>query len=149
MPYHVYMSASRKFLTTLEMASAFWQFPLRKKDREKTGFACELDFYQWKRMPFGWCNATATLQRIMAQHLSSITMKYGNLMMCNVDDIRLARPFLIHHVGRIDEVLDCIRKAGSKCKTSKCEIHMDSIKYVRRMVDKHEVMSNPEAVEAV
>ena len=31
-----------KFFTTLDLGSAFWQVPLRKKDREKTGFACEL-----------------------------------------------------------------------------------------------------------
>ena len=28
-----------KFFTTLDLGSAFWQVPLRKKDREKTGFA--------------------------------------------------------------------------------------------------------------
>ena len=31
-----------KFFTTLDLGSAFWQVPLRKKDREKTGFAREL-----------------------------------------------------------------------------------------------------------
>ena len=35
-----------KFFTTLDLSSAFWQVPLRKKDREKTGFACELGLYQ-------------------------------------------------------------------------------------------------------
>ena len=49
-----------KFFTTLDLGSAFWQVPLRKQDREKTGFACELGLFQWKRMPFGLCNATAT-----------------------------------------------------------------------------------------
>ena len=29
------------FFTTLDLGSAFWQVPLREKDREKTGFACE------------------------------------------------------------------------------------------------------------
>ena len=52
-----------KFFTTLDLGSAFWQVLLRKKDREKTGFACELGLYQWKRMPFGLCNATATLSK--------------------------------------------------------------------------------------
>ena len=28
-----------KFFTTMDVGSALWQVPLRKKDREKTGFA--------------------------------------------------------------------------------------------------------------
>ena len=35
-----------KFFTTLDLGSAFWQVRLRKKDREKTGCACELGLYQ-------------------------------------------------------------------------------------------------------
>ena len=83
-----------KFFTTLDLGSAFWQVPLRKQDREKTGFACELGLFQWKRMPFGLCNATATFQRLMAQALTSVTNKYGNLIMCYVDDVVIATPTL-------------------------------------------------------
>ena len=64
-----------KFFTTLDLGSAFWQVPLRKKTREKTGFACELGLCQWKRMPVGLCNATATFQRLMAQALTKVTNK--------------------------------------------------------------------------
>ena len=66
-----------KFFTTLDLGSAFWQVPLRKQDREKTGFACELGLFQWKRMPFGLCNATATFQRLMAQALTSALRNTG------------------------------------------------------------------------
>ena len=37
-------------------------------------------------MPFGLCNATATIQRLMAQALTNVSKKYGNLIMCYVDD---------------------------------------------------------------
>ena len=66
-----------KFFTTLDLGSAFWQVPLRKKDREKTGFACKWGLYQWKRVPFGLCNATGTFQRLMAQALTEVTKNTG------------------------------------------------------------------------
>ena len=138
-----------KFFTTLDLGSAFWQVPLRKKDREKTGFACELGLYQWKRMPFGLCNATATFQRLMAQALTRVTKKYGNLVMCYVDDVVIATPTLEDPIDRLDEVFGCMKRAGLKCKPSKCEILRDSIKYLGRMVDRHGVRPDPEAVEAV
>ena len=138
-----------KFFTTLDLGSAFWQVPLRKKDREKTGFACELGLYQWKRMPFGLCNATATFQRLMAQALTRVTKKNGNLVMCYVDDVVIATPTLEDHIDRLVEVFGCMKRAGLKCKPSKCEILRDSIKYLGRMVDRHGVRPDPEAVEAV
>ena len=111
-----------KFFTTLDLGSAFWQVPLRKQDREKTGFACELGLYQWKRMPFSLCNSTATSQRLMAQALNEVTKKYGNLVMCYVDDVVIAIPTLEDHIDRLDEVFGCMKRAGLKCKPSKCEI---------------------------
>ena len=138
-----------KFFSTLDLGSAFWQVPLRKKDREKTGFAGELGLYQWKRMPFGLCNATAHFQRLMAPTLTGVTKKYGNLLMCYVDDVVIATPTLEDHIDRLDEVFGCMKRAGLKCKPSKCEILRDSIKYLGRMVDRHGVRPDPEAVEAV
>ena len=100
-----------KFFTTLDLGSAFWQVPLRKKDRKKTGFACEVGLYQWKMMPFGLCNATATFQRLMAQALTRVTKKYGNLVMCYVDDVVIATPTLEDHIDRLDEAFGCIKKS--------------------------------------
>ena len=34
-----------KLLTILDQGSAFWQVPLRKQDRDKRGFACELRLF--------------------------------------------------------------------------------------------------------
>ena len=130
-----------KIFTTLDLGSAFWQVPLRKQDRDKTWFACELGLFQWKRMPFGLCNATATFQRVMAHALTSVTKKYGNLLMCYVDDVVIATPTLEDHIERLDEVF--------ACKPSKCEILKDSIKYLGRMMDKHGITPDPDAVEAV
>ena len=99
-------------------------------------------------MSFGLCNATATFQRLMAQALTNVTKKYGNLIMCYFDDDVIATPTLEDHIERLDEVFTCMKQAGLKCKPSKCEILRDSIKYLGRLVDKHGVRLHPEAVEA-
>ena len=100
-------------------------------------------------MPFGLCNATATFQRLMAQALTRVTKKYGNLVICYVDDVVIATPTLEDHIDRLDEVFGCMKRAGLKCKPSKCETLRDSIKYLGRMKDRHGVRPDPEAVEAV
>ena len=138
-----------KFFTTLDLGSAFWQVPLRKQDRVKTGFACELGLFHWKRMPFGLCNATATFQRRMVQALTRVTKKYGNLIMCYVDDVVISTPTLEDHIERLDEVFTYMKQPGLKYIPSKCEILRDSIKYLGRLVDKHGVRPDPEMVEAV
>ena len=77
-------------------------------------FACELGLFQWKRIPFGLCNATATFQRLMAHALTIVTKKNGNLIMCYVDDVGIARPTLEDHIERQDEVFACMKRAGLK-----------------------------------
>ena len=85
----------------------------------------------------------------MTHALTIVTKKYGNLIMCYVDDVGIARPTLEDHIERQDEVFACMKRAGLKCKPSKCEILKGSIKYLGRMVDKHGIRPDPDAVEAV
>ena len=66
-------------------------------------------------------NATATFQRLMAQALTRVTKKYGNLVMCYVDDVVIATPTLEDHIDWLDEVFGCMKRACLNCKPSKCE----------------------------
>ena len=100
-------------------------------------------------MRFGLCNATAIFQRLMAHALTSVTKKYGKLVMCYVDDVVIATYTLEDHIERLHEVYACMKRAGIKCKPSKCDILKESFKYLGRMVDKHGIRPDPDAVEAV
>ena len=85
----------------------------------------------------------------MAHALIGVTKKHGNLVMCYVDDVVIATPTLEDHIETLDEVFACMKRSGLKCKPSKCEILKDSIKYSGRMVDRHGIRPDPDAVEAV
>ena len=64
-------------------------------------------------------------------------------------DVEIATTTLEDHIDRLNEVFGCLKRAGLKCKPTKCEILRNSVKYLGRMVDRHGVRPDPEAVEAV
>ena len=73
--------------------------------------------------------------KLLAQVITNVTKKNGNLIMCNVDDVVIATPTLEDHLERLDEVFFRMKQAGLKCKPSKCEMLRDSKKYLGRLLD--------------
>src|SRR6266542_3379930 len=54
-----------KWLTILDLTSAYWQILLTKRSRKYTAFLIAYELYQFKVMPFGLVNAPVTFQRLM------------------------------------------------------------------------------------
>ena len=73
----------------------------------------------------------------MAQALTNVTKKYGNLIISYADDVVIATLTLEDHIERLYEVFTCMKQACVKRKPSKCEVPRDSKKYLGRHVDKH------------
>ena len=120
-----------KIYTSIDLAWAFWQIPVRKVDRHKTAFACELGLFEWRRMPFGMCNASATFQRAIARALRNIVNREGSMVMAYIDDIVIATEtveLLEDHMARLREVFECLREAGSKMRVAKCDFMKSEIK---------------------
>ncbi len=137
---------SARYYSSLDMGSAFWQVPLSEESKKYTAFACHDGLFQCERMPFGLCNATATFQRLMARALSPIMNKYGNLVLCYIDDILIATKTIDEHLDRLQEVFTCLRKAGLKLKASKCVLFETEIVFLGRRISHGEVRPDPDRV---
>ena len=135
-----------KIYTSIDLAWAFWQIPLRKADRHKTAFACELGLFDWRRMPFGLCNASATFQRAIARALQKIVNRKGSMVMAYIDDIVIATETVEDHMARLREVFECLREAGFKMRVAKCDFMKSEIKYLGRVVSAEGVKPDPKAV---
>ena len=123
-----------KIYTSIDLAWAFWQILVRKADRQKTAFTCELGLCEWRRMPFGMCNAFATFQRAVARALQQIVNREGSMVMAYIDDIVIATETMEDHMGRLREVFECLREAGFKMRVAKCDFMKSEVKYLGRVV---------------
>ena len=97
----------------------------------------------------GLCNATATFQRLMNMIFSTESNELGNLILCYVDDVLVARKTIDQHLDRLAVVFEKLQGAGLKLKPKKCKLLHDSIKYLGRIIDKEGCRPDPESVEVL
>jgi hypothetical protein len=62
-----------KYLTSLDLSSAFLQIPLSKESRQYTAFLFDSTVYQFKRVPYGFRNSLPVFIRASKLALDGIT----------------------------------------------------------------------------
>ena len=89
---------------------------MKTRDRRKTAFACEVGSFEWRRMSFGLCNASATFQRLITRTLQRIQQRLRSVVIPYTDDIVIATETIENRLVRIKEVFECLRGQVLKCE---------------------------------
>ena len=135
-----------KIYTSIDLVSVFWQIPVRKAERQRTAFACELGLFEWRRMPFRMCNASTFFQRAIARALRKLENRKGSMVMIYIDDIVIVNEIVEDCMVRLLEVFECLREAGFKMTVAECNFMKSEIKYFGRIVSAEGVKPDPKAV---
>ena len=138
-----------KVFASIDLAWAFWRIPLKKRDRRKTAFACKLGLFEWRRMPFGVCNASATFQQSITRALQKIQQRHGSVVMAYIDDIVIATETIEDQIMRIKEVFEYLREAGFKMRAEKCDIMRTETKYLGQIVSAEGIRPDAEALTKI
>lgn len=117
----------QKYFISLDLFSGYYQVPVEEKSREKTAFVTPDGHYQFKRMPFGLCNAPSVFQRLMNVVLGSLSY---TVAMAYLDDVIIPCDSLGEGLQKLRQVLDVFRSAGLTLKLEKCHFFKKKIEYL-------------------
>lgn len=122
-----------KYITSLDLKSAYHQIPLTPDSKEKTAFTIRgRGLFQWKRMPQGLHNAPATWQRFIDKVLGIDLQPY---VFVYLDDIIIISSDFQQHLILLEKVLSRLESAGLTLKFEKCKWVMSELKYLGHIVD--------------
>ena len=138
--------AGASWFSSLDLASGYWQLDIAPEHREKTAFSTHRGLFQFRRMPFGLCNAPGTFERVMEVVMRGLQWK---TCLVYLDDIVVFAASFEEHLERLEEVLQRLRTAGLKVKPSKCQLGRRRVGFLGHIVSQEGVGTDPAKVEAV
>jgi transposase InsO family protein len=119
------------FFSSLDMASGYWQIPIKPEDQPKTAFITKYGLYEHVRMGFGLCNAPATFSRAMGLVLKGLTYKQ---VLAYLDDVVIVGKSFSDHLVNLKTVLQRFREHNLKLKPRKCHLFQRDIDFLGRHV---------------
>lgn len=138
--------AGAKFFSTLDFVSAYHAFEIHNDDKAKTAFSKKQGHWQWKRVPFGLCNAAPFFVQQIAGLLAGMAWEE---LLAFFDDVLIFGDTFAKHCESLDRALCLIMEDGLKAKPEKCCLLPQRVPFVGHMLSAKGVSTDPEKVSAV
>lgn len=138
--------AGKKFFSSFDFASGYWQLEMDNESKEYTAFRTEDGHYQFKRMPFGLTNAPASFQRLMNTMLAGVK---GLDLQVYLDDVCLATNSWAEHCEMLGKFLSLVIDNKLKLKPSKCLIGAKEVTFLGHHISEKGIGQEPQKLKAI
>lgn len=136
-----------KFLSSIDLKSAFFQINLHPDSREKTSFSIPgVGAFQFCRMPFGLVNASARMMRLMDKVFGP---EFAGRLFTYIDDIILVSNSYHEHVDLLKRVYQRLKEVGLTINFEKSVFCRSSLKFLGFIVDRHGLRTDSDKVKAI
>ena len=140
------MLAGKRWFSTLDLASSYWQVSLSPEARCKTAFATHSGLFQFNVMPFGFCNAPATFERLMYQVLQGL--RWSRCLVYLDDIISLGITFE-DALDNLTLIFERLRAYSLQLKSTKCHLFRTSVPFLGHIVGRRGLECDPKKIEDV
>ena len=138
------MLAGKRWFSTLDLASGYWQVSLSPEARCKTAFATHSGLFQFRVMPFGLCNAPATFERLMDQVLQGLRW---SRCLVYLDDIISFGTTFGDALDNLTSIFERLRTYGLQLKSTKCHLFQTSVPFLGHVVGRRGLECDPKKIE--
>lgn len=136
-----------RYLSSLDIKSAYWQIPLQEDSKEKTAFTIPgRGLFQFNTMPFGLHNAPATWQRLIDQVLG---VDLEPFVFVYLDDMIIATPDFDQHLDILRKVFHRLKSANLTLNREKCKFCRPELYYLGYVVNENGLQVDPNKVKAI
>ena len=136
-----------KYISTLNLSSAYHQIPLKEESRHLTVFKVPgLRLSQFMRMPYGLSQAGATFQRVIDQVIGPEMDSY---VFSYLDDIIIVTETFEEHVKWLGHVFKRIKEANLSINRGKSVFRQTEIHYLGVVVNRDRFCSDPEKISPI
>ena len=126
------------------MKSGYWQLKMDLPDSFKTYFSDGQKLRRFVVLPYGLTNAVSTYSRFM-KHL------LGHLPFANsyIVDVLIASSTEEEHFQHIEIILDILVSARLKLNIQKCQIMVQSVKFVGYYISSKGIKADPKRTQVI
>lgn len=142
-----------KYLSSIDLKSAYFQTLLNPESREKTAFTVpSRGLFHFKVMSFGLTSAGATQQRLMDKlfgpAFASQVGSDSQVLVYSDDLIAVSESFQAH-LELLRKVKEKLSEANLTINMEKCHFFRKQLKYLGHVIDEHGLRSDPDKVKAI
>ncbi|XP_043069923.1 uncharacterized protein [Drosophila bipectinata] len=135
------------YISSIDLKHAFWQVELEERSRPYTAFTIPgRPLYQFRRMPFGLCNAAQRLCRLMDR---VIPQRLRDRVFVYLDDLLMISKTFEEHCELLTEVGNCLRKANLTIGLQKSKFCFKYLRYLGYVLGDGALKTDPRKIAAI
>ena len=140
------MLAGKWWVSTLDLASGYWQVTLSPEAHCKTAFATHSGLFQFKVMLFVPCNAQATFERLMDWVLQGLRW---SRCLVYFDDIIIFGTTFEDALDNLTFIFGRLHAYGLQLKSTKCHLFWTSVPFLDHILGRRGLECDPKKIEDV
>lgn len=136
-----------KVFTLLDLKDSFHQIKIHKNSTKYFSFATPDGQFEYKRLPFGYCEAPAEFQKRLIQILNPFIRE--DKVIVYIDDVLIPSKTIRENLEILKEIWQLLKKYGFELNLAKCKFLRKEIEFLGYVISEKGITLSSRHIEAI